>query len=234
MASFVVGATGFTGREVVRVLVARGERAIAHVRPESSRAGEWRERFTSLGAEVDTAEWDAGAMTAALRRAAPDRVFALLGTTGKRARGEGMSRGEGYQRIDVGLTLLLLEAVRAAELSPRFVYLSSVGTSDRSSSTYLKARAQVEAALHASGVHFTIARPSIITGEPRDDGRPLERVSAAVAGGVLAVAGVLGARRLRAKYRPTTNVSLAQALVRAAFDPAAQDRVLEGQSLFPD
>jgi uncharacterized protein YbjT (DUF2867 family) len=233
MASFVAGATGFTGREVVRALVARGERAIAHVRPDSSRAEEWRERFASMGAEVDATAWEATAMAAALRRAAPDRVFALLGTTGKRSRGEGMSRVEGYQRVDVGLTLLLLEAVRAADLRPRFVYLSSVGTSDRSSSAYLKTRAEVEAALRASGVRFTIARPSFITGELRDDGRPLERVGAAFAGGVLAVAGALGARRLRAKYRPTTNVGLAQALVRAAFDPAAEDRVLEGQALFP-
>jgi uncharacterized protein YbjT (DUF2867 family) len=232
MASFVAGATGYTGREVVRVLAARGERTIAHVRPDSSRVAEWRERFSAMGAEVDTAAWEAEAMTAALRRAAPDRVFALLGTTGKRARGDGMSRVEAYQRIDVGLTLLLLDAVRAAELRPRFVYLSSVGTSDRSSSMYLKTRAQVEAALAQSGVPFTVARPSFITGAQRDDERPFERVGAAMAGGLLAMAGALGARRLQAKYRPTTNTGLAEALVRAGFDPAAEGKVLEGETLF--
>jgi uncharacterized protein YbjT (DUF2867 family) len=232
MASFVAGATGYTGREVVRVLAARGERTVAHVRPDSSRAGEWRERFGAMGAEVDAAAWEAEAMTAALRRAAPDRVFALLGTTGKRARGDGMSRVEAYQRIDVGLTLLLLDAVRAAGLRPRFVYLSSVGTSDRSSSMYLKTRAQVEAALARSGVPFTVARPSFITGAQRDDERPFERVGAAMAGGLLAVAGALGARRLQAKYRPTTSTDLAEALVRAGFDPAAEGKVLEGDALF--
>jgi len=233
MSSFVAGATGFTGREVVRVLAARGEPAIAHVRPDSSRVGEWRERFAGMGAETDTTAWQVEAMTESLARLAPDRVFALLGTTGKRARGEGMSRIEAYQQIDVGLTLLLLDAVRAAGLRPRFVYLSSIGTSDRSRSTYLKARAQVEAALRASGVPFTVARPSFISGAARDDERPAERVGAAVAGGILAVAGALGARRLQARYRPTTSVSLAEALVRAAFDPAAGDRILEGEALFP-
>ena len=232
MASFVAGATGYTGREVVRVLAARGERTIAHVRPDSSRVEEWRGRFAGMGAEVDAAAWEAEAMTAALRRAAPDRVFALLGTTGKRARGDGMSRVEAYQRIDVGLTLLLLDAVRAAGLRPRFVYLSSVGTSDRSSSMYLKTRAQVEAALARSGVPFTVARPSFITGAQRDDERPFERVGAAMAGGLLAMAGALGARRLQAKYRPTTNTSLAEALVRAGFDPAADGKILEGDALF--
>jgi len=232
MASFVAGATGFTGREVVRVLAARGERVIAHVRPDSSRVEEWRERFAGMGAELDTSAWDAEAVTAALRRAAPDRVFALLGTTSKRARGDGMSRLEAYQRIDVGLTLLLLDAVRAAGLRPRFVYLSSVGTSSRSSSMYLKTRAQVEAALRTSGVPFTVARPSFITGAQRDDERPFERAGAAMAGGLLAVAGALGARRLQARFRPTTNVGLAEALVRAAFDPAAEAKVLEGDALF--
>ncbi len=232
MASFVAGATGYTGREVVRVLAARGEPTIAHVRPDSSRVEEWRERFAGMGAEVDAAAWDAEAMTAALRRAAPDRVFALLGTTGKRARGDGMSRVEAYQRIDVGLTLMLLDAVRAAGLRPRFVYLSSVGTSSRSSSMYLKTRAQVEAALSQSGVPFTVARPSFITGAQRDDERPFERVGAAMTGGLLAVAGALGARRLQARYRPTTNTGLAEALVRAAFDPAAEGKVLEGDALF--
>jgi uncharacterized protein YbjT (DUF2867 family) len=233
MASFVAGATGFTGREVVRVLTARGERVVAHVRPDSGRVDEWRQRFASLGAEVDTSAWEPAAIMAAMKRLAPDRVFALLGTTGKRARGEGMSRVEAYERIDVGLTLLLLEAIREAGLRPRFVYLSSIGTSEGSPSAYLQARARVEAALAASGVTFTVARPSFITGGERDDGRPIERLSAAVAGGLLAAAGVLGARRLRARYRPTTNVSLAEALVRVAFDPAAENRVLEGEALFP-
>jgi nucleoside-diphosphate-sugar epimerase len=233
MTSFVAGSTGFTGREVVRVLAGRGERVVAHVRPDSSRTDEWEQRFTALGAALDSTAWEVEAMTATLRRLAPDRVFALLGTTAKRARGEGLGRIEAYQRIDVGLTLLLLDAVRAAGLRPRFVYLSSVGTSERTRNAYLKTRAQVEAALRASGVPFTIARPSFISGAPRDDGRPLERVGAVVAGGLLAAAGALGARRLRAKYQPTTAMRLADALARAAFDPAAEDVVLEGESLFP-
>jgi nucleoside-diphosphate-sugar epimerase len=231
MTSFVVGATGFTGREVVRVLVARGERVVAHVRPDSSRLGDWRERFAVMGAEVDTSAWELDAMLQAMRRAAPERVFALLGTTGKRARGEGMSREEAYRRVDVGLTLLLLEAVRDSGLRPRFIYLSSIGTGDRVASSYLRARALVEAALAASGLPFTVARPSFITGPDRDDDRPLERAAAAVAGGLLAVAGSLGARRLQARYRPTTNTALAEALVRVAFDPTAESKVLEGAAL---
>lgn len=233
MTSFVAGSTGFTGREVVRVLAGRGERAIAHVRPDSSRVDEWKQRFTGMGAEVDATAWEAEAMAATMRRLAPERVFALLGTTGKRARGEGMTRVEAYQRVDVGLTLLLLDAVRAAGLRPRFVFLSSVGTSERSGNAYLKTRAQVEAALRTGGVPFTVARPSFISGAPRDDGRPLERVGAVMAGGLLAAAGALGARRLRDKYRPTTAIALAEALVRAAFDPSADGKVLEGEALFP-
>ena len=47
--AFVAGATGFTGREVVAELVRRGVRTLAHVRPDSSRLDEWRERFEAMG-----------------------------------------------------------------------------------------------------------------------------------------------------------------------------------------
>ena len=40
--AFVAGATGFTGREVVRLLVERGVPAVAHVRPDSPRLEEWK------------------------------------------------------------------------------------------------------------------------------------------------------------------------------------------------
>src|SRR5215208_1501420 len=64
--AFVAGATGYTGREVVRQLVERGVRAVAHVRPDSPRLAEWRERFAELGAEVDATPWEEPAMRASL------------------------------------------------------------------------------------------------------------------------------------------------------------------------
>ena len=67
--AFVAGATGFVGREVVRVLCERGFTAVAHVRPESSQRDRWREQFSQLGAQVDCTAWAADDKAAMLERA---------------------------------------------------------------------------------------------------------------------------------------------------------------------
>jgi hypothetical protein len=63
-----------------------------------------------------------------------------------------------------------------------------------------------------------IARPSIITGE-RDDSRVGERTAAVVGDGLLAVVGVLGGGKLRARYKSTTPDVLASALIRLGEAP---------------
>ena len=85
MTAFVLGATGFVGREVVRQLCVRGTKAIAHVRPDSSKLDEWRARFAELGAEVDATPWDAAALAARLRAVAPQQLYILIGTTRSKA-----------------------------------------------------------------------------------------------------------------------------------------------------
>lgn len=54
---FVGGATGYTGREVVKQLCARGIPTVAHVRPDSSRVGEFSAIFEGMGAQVDVTPW---------------------------------------------------------------------------------------------------------------------------------------------------------------------------------
>src|SRR5690349_17348861 len=120
--AFVAGATGYTGREVVRALVGRGVRAVAHVRPDSSRVDAWRARFEAAGAAVDTTAWADAAMTDTLSALQPTHVFSLLGTTRARRRASA-SRGkaESYESIDYGLTALLIRAAVASGSKPRFV-----------------------------------------------------------------------------------------------------------------
>lgn len=234
-AAFVAGATGFTGREVVRLLVERGVPTVAHVRPDSPRLEEWKGRFSGVGAEVDATAWDKAAMMETMLRIRPAYVFALLGTT--RARMHAVARSgedpatQSYEEVDYGLTALLIEAVKQTGLSPRVVYLSAAGVKETSRSAYYRARVKAEALLRSSGLPYTIARPSIITGPGRDDNRPLETVGAAVGDRLLSVAGLLGARRLKARYASTTNLRLAGALVRLALDPKAENRIFESEEL---
>ncbi len=112
--AFIAGATGYTGREVVRALRARGIRAVAHVRPDSAQLDTWRARFEAMGAEVDATPWDDAAMQATLAALRPSLVFALLGTTRARAK-EAEKRHEdaasqSYEAVDYGLSAILLRA----------------------------------------------------------------------------------------------------------------------------
>lgn len=232
--AFVAGATGLTGRSVVSELCARGVRAIAHVRPDSRSLERWREHFAGVGAEVDTTPWDEAALTETLRARAPRVVFALLGTTRKRARRVAASGGdasaESYEAVDYGLTAMLRRAAEAAGHRPRFVYLSAVGVREGTSNRYMAVRARVERELREGSLPYTIVRPGFIVGD-RDDARPGEAIGAAVSDAALSVVGFFGGRTLRDRYQSIRGEDLAKALVRLALDPSAEGEVFEPESL---
>ena len=119
----------------------------------------------------------------------------------------------------------------AAGSQPRFVYLSSAGVRDDSTNPYFGSRARVERALRDSGLPYTIARPSFITGPDRDQSRPAERIGAAVADGLLVAVSLFGGGKIRARYRSTTNTALAEALVAIAADPDMANRIVESEDL---
>jgi NADH dehydrogenase len=228
MTAFVLGATGRVGREVVRQLCVRGAQAIAHVRPDSTALAGWQQRFTQLGATVDSTPWQVAALAARFRAVDPAQIYVLIGTTRARAKADAVS-GNIYEAIDVGLTRIAVDAARASERRPRIVYLSSVGADPEARSAYMAARGRAEAVVTSAGLPWVIARPSFIIGE-RDDRRLAERGAAAIGDGLLAVAGVLGGKQLRARYRSTTHDILASALIRIGEAPE-HDRVVDGADL---
>ena len=231
--AFVAGATGYTGREVVRVLIARGVRTVAHVRPDSTRAEEWRKRFEGMGAAVDSTPWRDAELALTLSSLQPTHVFSLLGTTRARrraARAE-QTTDESYEAIDYGLTAMLIRAAVASGSRPRFIYLSSIGVREHTSNPYLVARWRAESALRASGLPYTIARPSFITGPDRDESRPAERIAAAITDVLASVGRVFGAQRLAGSVRSMTGRELAEGLVRHAFEPSTEDATLGSEEL---
>lgn len=228
MTAFVLGATGFVGREVVRQLCVRGAKTIAHVRPDSTSLAAWRTKFEALGAAIDTTPWEVAAMAARFRATLPAQIYVLIGTTRSRAKADAVA-GNIYEAIDLGLTRIAVGAVIASERRARIVYLSSIGADPKARSPYFSARGLAEEAVTTSGLPWVIARPSLITGE-RDDGRLGERGAAALADGALAVAGVFGGKQLRAKYRSTTPDVLASALIRIGEAPE-HDRIASGDDL---
>jgi nucleoside-diphosphate-sugar epimerase len=234
--AFVAGATGYTGRAVVRELVRSGVRAIAHARAESSARDDLEGECAAMGGEVDSTAWDAAAFRATLSRVRPDVVFALLGTTRAReraARKEG-ARDASYQAVDFGLTMLLIRAMRAEGLGSKVIYLSSLGADKPGKSRYFAARHQVEQELLNGSNPYVIARPSFITGPDRRELRVGERVAATTVDALLSFVGAVGGstgRRLGDVYGSLTAAQLARALVALALDPAAVTVVASAREL---
>lgn len=228
---FVAGATGYTGRAVVRGCVREGAVTVAHVRPDSPRLPEWRRRFADEGAEVDTTPWDGSAMRATLERVRPTHIFALLGTTRARA-AAAARRGatESYLSVDYGLTRLLVDAAVAAAtitaVRPRLVYLSAVGASEETRNSYLRVRGLAERALRESGLPYLVVRPSFITGRDRDESRRAERYTARTVDALLAALALVGGRRLRDRYHSVRGPELGDALATMALSDAGAGRVV--------
>ena len=229
---FVAGATGYTGREVVRLAVTLGARTLAHVRPDSPKREEWLKTFADMGAEVDCTPWDRLAMTRRLTELEPTHVYALLGTTRKRA-AEARKQGidASYHAVDHGLTALLLGSALDVAPAPRFIYLSSMGAGGSSRSRYMQARTACETDIRKSGLPYTIVRPSFIVGPDRDAPRPGERIGAGLIDGALNVAAWMGARRFSSRYRSISNTALARALITHGLSPREEGYIVEADQI---
>lgn len=232
--AFVAGATGYTGREVVRFLRARKLDVIAHVRPDSAQLEAWRARWEPMGVQIDSTPWTSEAMTEALKRIQPDLVFALLGTTRARAKREAKegvpAELNSYESVDYGMTKMLIDGLSTSESRARFVYLSSEGASE-GGNAYVAVRGRIERELAESPLSWTVARPSFITGPDREESRPAETLGAVVADGALGLLGVLGGGKTRERYRSTTATALASALIHHGLEPSSVNRVLRGEEL---
>jgi len=213
MRAFVAGATGYTGREVVRLLVESGVETVAHIRPDSSSRQIWETKFAEMGATVSLAAWTSEEFRTEFSQRPPDLVFGLIGTTRARAKEAQDKNRETYDAVDFGLTALLIDSCLTCERKPSFVYLSSLGVGPNSPSSYVQARWKVETKLSESDLKYLIARPSFISGDGRDVPRPLERAGAVVSDGALALLGHLGFKKTQEKYASMDNTQLARGLV---------------------
>lgn len=213
--ALVVGATGYTGRAVVSALRARNVTTVAHLRPGSPDASLWRERFAAQGAAVDESPWESEAIAAMVAAQKPSVLFACLGTTRRRAAREGIAQP--YEKVDYGLTKLLLDAAIRAGHAPRFVYLSALGANASSANPYLSVRGRLEGELTASGLPYLIVRPAFISGSDRGESRPSERLFAVTADALLAGVAALGGHRLRDRFATLTGTQLAEGMVALAL-----------------
>ena len=229
---FIAGATGYTGRAVVRQLCAANISVVAHIRADSPKGDLWRTTFKDQGATVVQTSWEEQSIAQALSQHSPTHVFSLLGTTKHKNKSEAQRGKEAsYELIDRDLSLLLLKCSEALETKPLFLFLSSMGVVDNTQNRYLRARADVERAIKLSELSWLIAQPAFISGSDRKEFRPLERFGALVGDGVLNGLSFLGGTALRNKYASLTSDQLAAGLISWALQDPPSSRYLSAEDL---
>ncbi len=147
MKVLVVGGSGFVGRSVVSTLLSRGHSPRVLSRGTRSR--------------IEGVEWVEGGIGdhAALERACAgcDGVFYLAGIIAE-------VRGQTYDLVHREGTARVLEAARRAGVG-RWIHMSALGTRSGAPSRYHASKWAGEEAVRASGIPWTIHRPSVIHGE---------------------------------------------------------------------
>lgn len=144
------GGTGFVGRALTAELVRRGHRVRRLVRTPPGK--------TPAGVEdvsVDLA--DAVAFAPLLR--GQDAVIHLVGLISE-------CGPQTFDRVHVGLTRSVLAAANAAGVK-RWIHMSALGTRPAARSRYHRTKWAAEELVRASGLAWTIFRPSLIYG-PED------------------------------------------------------------------
>lgn len=150
MRVFLAGATGHVGGAILDRLLEEGHEVSALCRGAATLAG--RKGVTPVPGDIGSRDW-AGALEG---HAAVINAVGLI-----RARGTNT-----FERVVVEGTRNLVEACRDHGV-PRFVQVSANGI-DSARVPYQTTKLAAEAIVKASGLRWTILRPSVVYG-PRDD-----------------------------------------------------------------
>jgi uncharacterized protein YbjT (DUF2867 family) len=152
MKIFLAGGTGFVGGHVRRALQAKGHniRLLVHKGGSGKEAG-----FEEVVGDAT----DIASFRDALKGC--DAAINLIGIIR-----EFPARGITFERLHVQATRNMIGAAKNAGVN-RYLQMSALGTAPGSTSGYFRTKYQAEEEVRASGLDYTIFRPSIIFG-PKD------------------------------------------------------------------
>jgi uncharacterized protein YbjT (DUF2867 family) len=197
----VIGGAGFVGRHVVHLLSAEGLNVTVPTRQRE------RSKQLILLPTVDVVEADVHneAELAHLVRGM-DAVINLAGVLHD-ARG-----ARGFAQAHIDLPRKVIAACRASSVR-RLVHMSALGADVNGPSKYLRTKGEAEALVRASGLDWTIFRPSVIFG--RDDN------FLNLFARLLNLAPVMFLASPNARFQPVFVENVATAIVHGLTDVAA-------------
>ncbi|HKZ05275.1 MAG TPA: NAD(P)H-binding protein [Methylomirabilota bacterium] len=186
---FVTGGTGFVGKHVIRALLGQGLLVRALVRRGSERDLQGFESIERVPGDVLAPE----ALTASVEGCAA--LVHLVGIIRERR-----SRGVTFEALHTQATANMLRLARAAGVR-RFLHMSALGARANAAARYHQTKWAAEEAVRASGLDWTIFRPSIIFGRGDELVTMLARMIRR-----LPVVPVLGSGRYRLQPIPVEQV----------------------------
>ena len=156
----VTGATGYVGYHVTQALAAAGHKVVALSRNgQGSHTASGTDLGVHTGVEYRAGDVASGSGLADAMRGM-DAVIHLVGIIAER--GE-----QTFERVHVGGTRNVLEAANKAGIK-RYLHMSALGASADAVSGYSSSKFRAEELVRASGLPYTIFRPSLIFGRGDD------------------------------------------------------------------
>lgn len=212
----VFGGTGFVGSYVVDALVAHGHVPRLLVRRGSESKVAQRERCEVVPGEVE----DAAAVAECL--AGADAAIYLIGLIR-----EFPAQGITWEKMHYQGVVRVVDAARQAGVQ-RFVLMSANGVKPEGTG-YQSTKWRAEQYLAASGLDWTVFRPSVVFGDPRGRMEFASMLYAQMLAPPIPAplfhAGLLPAGAGRFRMSPVAVEDVAEAFVRALETPASVGRI---------
>ena len=205
---FVTGASGFVGSHLVPALLDAGHHVIALIRDDAAAADVTGRLTDAQRAAIETRRGDItkpDTLPAAM--AGADAVLHLA------ALPRDLDGGASLRLVNTEGTRNVLRAATDAGIR-RFVHLGAMGVIDNPTLHYASSKERAMALVRASGLDWTILKPSLLFG-PRDGFFNILRDLVRISPGVMPITG-----RGLARFQPLAITDLARATVATFADGA--------------
>jgi NADH dehydrogenase len=153
---FITGATGFVGRSVVRELLARGVTPVCLVRDERKLYRQHPQIHPDRFRTVSGGLGDRSALIEGVSQS--QAAIHLVGIIIARR-----LQGQTFRKVHVEGTKNVVNAAREAGVR-RYIHMSALGARPAAASAYHRTKWEAEEYVRASGLDWTIFRPSLIHG----------------------------------------------------------------------
>lgn len=208
MRLLIIGATGLVGQEALKI--ALHDSQIEAITVLSRKQIAPHEKIKNIVCDFEKLKFDEAFFDV-------DAVLCALGTTRRQSR-----TSEAYRRIEVYYPTMIADAIKKHGACS-FSYVSSLGASSSSISSYLRIKAEAEKELQKRQFKsLIIVRPSFITGKRAVD-RPLEGATSLIVKSI--------DRCLPARYRSVSARAIAQCLISSLLSNKTGLSIIESENI---